>query len=555
MQSAFPELWDSLSPGEGVVVDGQVSAKGNFKLSAQGEMSFSANGSAGEFSLALPDWPAPITSTQIKFGATTNSFALDIPSAKCGESKFSAKVSVVNFDNPVIDATISGEVPLAALNYMLPKSGSPELVGELTVDLSVSGAVNKPEQMKISGRARIKNGSYQAATLPENVESFEADIKIDTKQIDLKSFNVAFTSSDFSLRGSLSNPFPYFLPVSDSIKASSPAPHLKFVLESKRFSVDKLFPEAAPGSGVNRASMPADSAPPLFLPDMNGSGAVSFDTVVYADVEFINLSADVRIERRLIYVENIRGLAMEGSISGKALIDLSDFERPKYSGDFSGEGIEVEALLKRFSTGNGKGLLSGKINVKGSYECEGWEAEDFITSLTMDLNAIGDTVRVTEVPMISAFSNTLASLTKDDSYKDKFKVLTLSGFKSDLKFVAGRLQISELSGNSDKIGPWSLIGSIGVDGSLDMKGTIFPPHELIMAVVESNSLTKGFSEYLRDDTLSKFEIPLTITGALENPVVRLDMKIIEDIATRIVKNKLKKDGVGFLKDLFGGKKK
>jgi len=186
----------------------------------------------------------------------------------------------------VIDGQFKGNLDLSFLTPYLPPKGNPVLGGEMDIDITLNGSTAKPERLVSLGRITVAGASYNDDLLAEPLESFDADLSITPDTITVVKMQAQFPSSDVSFIGKLIEPFPYLLPIKSLDRSMIKKPLFLFELTSRRFNVDKLFPEAAPGSGVNRSSLPADSVSVIILPDIDGRGIFSIDSMVYTKVEF-----------------------------------------------------------------------------------------------------------------------------------------------------------------------------------------------------------------------------------------------------------------------------
>ncbi|MFQ5607140.1 MAG: hypothetical protein ACE5GA_04275, partial [Candidatus Zixiibacteriota bacterium] len=402
-----------------------------------------------------------------------------------------------------------------------------------------------PDKTQITGAVTISGGSLRATTLPEDITDISAQIKITPAEINLEKLHVAFESSDFTLSGVISDPFPYLLYL-DSTDEDAPSPFLSFTGHSSRLDIDRLFPEAAPGSAVNRGALPATEAPPLPLPLVKGSGRVTFDTLVYSEAELTNVTADVRIHRDIIYCQDVRGDVYGGSFTGETTIDLREFENPHYTGRFDAANLLAGPAVSHFSPWDGGGSLLGRIKLSGDYDSYGWKPEDFLGSLSMNLLSSGDSLELKGFSFLAPLGVSFAEMTGMTTFKKQLATLDLRSFSSRLQFVDGKIMLNRLTGSSPKLGGWDLSGAVGLDGALDLKCAYAPSDEILPTLFRSKGLDPKYSDLLINPKTGRVELPLLIGGAFAKPTISIDEKKIGDI----VGAALKKSAGDFLKDLF-----
>jgi len=415
--------------------------------------------------------------------------------------------------SPTVEADIKGTVDLAMAKPYLPPRGNPQLSGELKLDVNVTGRLKSLESLRSRGQVTITGGSYADSLLPEPIERFDAELWLKPDTIDIRRLDAKFTSSDISMKGQLIRPFPYFLPVLELARDSLPQPLLLFELSSHRFDTDRLFPEAVPGAGAEATTLSVDSLSPVILPDIEGRGTVRADTVIYCKVELTEVTGKVRMLDRKIECYDASARVYTGSVSGKTTIDLSDFERPRYVGEFKAEQIESDDFVSRFSKFGGH--LFGKADFAGSYNAQGWEPAEFFSSLTMDgdLNVRNGKL-VTTGAVFSAFSELGSRLgktvDKEQALKDLMsKVIVRDGrvFTDSLKSVMGGL------------GNLALIGSYGFDETLDYSGM------LSLSEVSGGQLGAVGKLFGQKDT-KQVNVPFKIGGTILSPRVEIDYEAL-----------------------------
>ena len=419
---------------------------------------------------------------------------------------------------PSIDGNVKGRVNLAMLNPFLPAAGSPELAGILETDLSLAGSVAEIGRFQPMGTLSVANGVYRDSLLPEPVERFAVGLRFVPDTLHVDRLELGFESSDVTLTGRISDPFPYLVPLDGVDRSGARRPSVAFAWSSHRFDVDKLFPEAAPGTGVDRTQLPADSVPlvPLVLPDVDGTGTFVFDTVVYSGVEFTNVRGQARIRDRKIDCYNVTSEVYTGSASGRVVIDLNDFSRPRYTGEFDAQRIEADDFVSRFSKLGGH--LFGKANLRGSFDAVGLEPDSILRSLTMD----GDFV-MREGKLKTSGGTYKALKALADQIGESFsEEQPLKNLQTALKVEDGKVRVDELATSLGDIGDLVLDGYYGFDGSLDYNGSLLLTERLTQKLLSSSGLVGGLAGLLQDDSIDRVKLPVKITGSMDQPAFAVD---------------------------------
>ncbi len=422
-----------------------------------------------------------------------------------------------------IDAQFKGQLNLALLNAFLPKTGEPKVAGDMNFDISAKGSIKDAANMKITGALSIKNGSYTAATLPEPIQAFNLDLKLNPSSLVINNLSAKFPSSDVALTGTMTDPFPYLLP---KHPANAKKPNLTFTMKSQRFDTDKLFPEAVPGSGVNPTQIPMDSLPPLILPDINGTGQAIIDTLIYSKVEFTKITGDVDIKNRTIYVTNANGNVYTGKVTGETMVDLNDFNNPRYSGKFAATQIEANDFITRFSDFGGH--LYGRTNMDGTFSCVGWDPKPIIQSLTMDGMAAFKEAKLVNFDLLGKLAQNLnLKMPSEEQLKD---------FATAFKVKDGRVAFEGLKFLST-FGDWNLAGSVGFDGTIDYAGDVLLSDQVTGNLMAQSNMISGLAGLLKDNTSGRVRVPFRLSGSYANPKISLDLNAREK-AKNNIKGKL-----------------
>ncbi len=541
---------DSKLAISGIEFDGMLDDSGaaNSYRSA-GTISFKSVAISGENDSTSVTLPATSFTYQVNFDTATQSLALEKVEAAVADGHFSLAGGIALAGPEVVadSLSITGEAPLALLDGMLPEAGNVEFGGKFDVNLSLAGSLTNMEQLRVRGHLGIVGGSFSSPAAAEGLEALDADLSIQPDRIEIRKLALQFSESDLALTGVITNPFPYLLPVSQKIRENATGPFLQFSATSRKLNIDRLFPEAAPGAD-GRQSVP-EGGPvgiPIILPEVNGAGTVSIDTLIYADVHFTDVAADVRIERRRIFCENVRGRSFGGAIDGKALIDLTDFARPHYSGSYAAHDIQASDFIERFALWNGSGLLTGSMSANGTYSASGWEKKDFLAGLSMDMFSSADSLLLTSETISNALTSTIKRVSGASSLRSNYKTLNLRSLKSRIRFVNGHVQIDTLRGFSDEVGSWRLNGAVGLDGSLAVKGDLTPTQEMIAALTEKNTVAGAVAALLKTSPEGAVNLPFAVSGTMEKPILSIDKNAL----SKALNKTLKERGGSILKGLF-----
>ena len=448
--------------------------------------------------------------------------------------------------HPSVDGNLAGDVNLALLNGFLPEKGSPEMQGKFAMDLQLNGSTANLAKFQVRGKVSVKGASYTDSLLPEPIKSFTAEMEIKPDTIDIKKFDVAFVSSDVAMSGKLLNPFPYLLPLESIDRSKVKRPMFNFVLSSKRFDVDKLFPEAVPGSEAagENGEISMDSVSMVMVPDIDGRGTFKVDTLIYTEVEFTGIEGNLKYLDRKITAYDVTGKVYSGSVSGETTVDLNDFENPRYTGKFSAKQIEVNDFVDRFSKFGG--FVYGKIDLNGDYDATGWEPEQILNSLTLD--GIGNMLEgklVTSGAVNSLLSN-LAEKTGQTFDKEQ----ALKNLKTNVSVKDGKVYLDNMNTRLGSIGDMEIGGYYGFNDEINYTGTILLSEETTKKLTSQGGVLGGLAGFLSDSKSGRVKLPIKFFGTVDKPEADIDYSALTENAGE----NLKDNAADLIQGLFKKKK-
>lgn len=441
--------------------------------------------------------------------------------------------------SPAVEGSLKGQVNLAMANALLPEKGSPSMTGRASMDLQFSGSMTDWSRFKPNGSLTISEASYTDSLLPEPITHLGAGLKLSPDTITVDSLHLIFESSDLTFAGKLIKPFPYLLPIDSLDRSTLRRPMFLFQLSSRRFDVDRLFPEAVPGSGESADSAASiDSVSMVFVPDIDGQGTLAVDTLVYNKMEFTSATGQVRIRDRKIHVTDILAKLYTGDVAGETVVDLNDFENPVYTGTFKFTQIEANDFMERFTPFGGR--LFGKMDFSGKYNATGWEPEQFLKSLTLDGFGEMRDARLVSSGAVYAIGKKLAEAVNESFDQEQ----SLRNLASKVRVEDGRVKADNLTTRIDQFGDVTLGGWYSFDGGIDYQGKI----TLNEAATKKafSGLGKTLSGLIGGSSVDRLTLPFNMSGTTDKPDFGLDLTPL----TQKAGENLLKEGADQLKGLI-----
>lgn len=441
---------------------------------------------------------------------------------------------------PEMELHLTGDLDLQTVNAYLPDRGAPSLTGRMALDMDVQGEWGNLASVNPHGNVKIINSAYQDEFLPEPIENFSVDLDITRDTVRIQNLAVAFQSSDFALNGTLIRPFPYLLPFEGIERDPRRKPFLQFTATSSSFDVDRLFPEAVPGSAADPTEASPDSVSMVFLPDIDGQGSITCNKAIYSEVEFSSINGNVKINDRKIALTDASAQVYTGTVTGNTTIDLNDFENPKYTGAFEAKQIEANGFLTQF-TKVPSGLLTGKADFNGSYTAAGWEPEQFLTSLDLYGDFLmREGMLNTEGPIYKLLSELASRIGESFSQQQPLRSLMTHVLVED-----GRVKLDKLTTKLDRLGDLELTAAYSFNNEYSYSGDLLLSREMSEKLV--SKLGGGLGRLLGGGNTERISIPFK-PNSTEDPTPQVDWTAmgkdiggdLKDQASDLLKNLFKK---------------
>ncbi|MDF1544861.1 MAG: AsmA family protein [bacterium] len=531
----------------------------NFDVTFKGQpdslrnLTFSGTIKISEGSYSSPDLPEPIKSFELDayFDNAVTRINRLAGSIESGSFEFDGRVNdlvaylmadstQVDQQHVSLSGNFDGNLDLRFFENYLPDEGNPRLNGRVDLALTINGTTRSPESIISQGKLSITGAEYSDDFLSEKLTRFDAVMLLSPDTIKVEKMAAEFESSDVSFSGKLADPFPYLLPMEGIDRSKMKKPLFLFQLSSHRFNVDKLFPEAAPGTGINRGSLPQDSVSMILLPDIDGRGSFIIDTVIYSQVEFSSLAGQVKIYDRKIECYDVTGDVYSGKVSGNTTIDLNNFEEPVYTGKFSAADVEADDFISRFTKFGGH--LFGKVNLDGDYSASGWEPEQFLNSMSMNSRADMRSGKMKTSGSIHSSISSLASKMGETFDTEQ----TIKQLATSVSVQDGKVILDDLQTRLGSIGDVTIGGAYSFTGAMDYRGSILLSKEWTEKLLSKGGLVGNLSNLFNDKSVKRVRLPIVIGGTSESPKMDIDYSALSEALGDNVKDQAE----GLLKGLF-----
>ena len=468
-------------------------------------------------------------------------------SAMLGTSSLAGKLMVVDFDNPVLDASFNGEVNLGEVKEFYPLEQGTELTGLLKGNVMLSGKAKVPASIKADGKLEFRGVTIKTADSPKPLRDLTGVITFDNQVIETNRLSMNVGQSDLTLSFTMSN---YFALVMEDA-AGAGKPMMTSTLSSRQLRTVDLMSEqsetGSTGKEAQRGKKPGSAGPgqvdqkaggqtqSALLPTMDVDANVSVGKLVTEKFEFNNARGAVKIRDGVITLQNFSVNAFEGTVVTKGMLDVRRMDKRPFDLDLNISNVQANALLPKFTSfGNN---LFGKLSMNTSLA---GDLNDTLGLNPKTLNGVGN-VQIADGKYVgSPMTLKLADYTGIN----ELRAMNFKDWSNAFTIADGRIHIKDLkimASNTDLV----VNGSQGFDGSLDYKMLLRLPGSA------SNRLKIGglggdVMNFLKDKE-GRLNLNFNVTGTASSPVYALDTQEAQQKAKQALEQKAR-EGADRLKE-------
>lgn len=519
-----PEM---LKSAEGMTSTGDV----NFGLTVKGPSSETMNpATRGTFSVAngtvrYAGLPKAVTGIAVSgmfeqpSGPVENKdvgmLRLDTFSASLGSQRLTGKLSVDNFNDPTVAATVNGAMNLDEVKEFYPLEKGTELHGAMKANVAIDGRPKHQETLKANGTVEFRNVSMQTASSPKPLKNLQGTIAFNNQLLESKKLAMTVGESDLNLAFSMKNYLG--LVMKDSTKSGG-APSATMTLTSKQLRTADIMPEE---SGATAPSGSAPSAPGGGFglpPELKVSANVAIDKLVTEKFTFTNANGQAAVADGIVRLKEFSVNAFEGTIKSKGMLDLRNPKKSPFDLDLDIRNVESSAMLPSF-TSFGK-FLYGKLSTTTALR------GDLNDTLGLDPQTLlgKGTVNITDGKLIGLpMMEKLSDLIK----VSELRSVNFKNWTNAFSVENGRLNVKDLTVTAGQTG-FSMDGSQGLDGSLNYALTVKLP-ESFSDRIKLPGVGEQMLQFFKDKD-GRYNLSFDVTGMMASPSVSINTKAQENIA-------------------------
>lgn len=487
-------------------------------------------------------------------GGSADSTTLDLKriSFDIGGNPFSMFLKVSHLDDPLLKGGANGTINFSNLKKALPLKDI-TLEGVVTTDITLEGKYQyiekeQYEKFMAKGNISLKDVLYKDADFPKGISVPQGSVTVTPAKLNLNNLLVKINSSDFSLKGNISNYLPYLLK-NETLKGN-------FSLSSKLIDLNEFMSAPAkstdsiPSANTNTSSAaePNTTTPgsTLEIPrNLNLQLNTDIQTILFDNLTIKDVSGNVSLADAVATLKNLKMNLLNGSMVMNGKYNATKPQTPTVDFDLNVKNFDIKSAFNSFS------FIRQSLPI--AMNCQGVISSDmkFAASLNQNMELVMNSVNgngfleskellINDNPAMTQLAGVLKN--------DELSRLSISYLKINFKLENGNIVIepfkTTMAGN-----PVTIYGQQSVEGRLNYT---------FSANINRKYFGKEINNLLQalpgSNNIQSLDVDLKLEGTLNNPVVKPDLtkavNALKKEAEKELKNKAKGEIIKGLEKLF-----
>ncbi len=491
-------------------------------------------------------------------GGSLDSTTLDLKrvSFDIAGNPFSMFLKVSHLDDPLLKGGANGTINFSNLKKALPLKDI-TLAGVVTTDITLEGKyqyIEKElyEKFIAKGNISLKDILYKDADFPKGISIPQGSVTITPAKLNLNNLLVKINSSDFSLKGNISNYLPYILKnetLNGNFSLSSQMINLNEFMAAPVKSADSIPTTQAKASTPateSSAASTSGSGSTLEIPrNLNLQLNTDIQTILFDKLTIKDVTGNISLADAIATLKNLKMNMLNGSMVMNGKYDATKPLSPTANFDLNVKDFDIKSAFNSFSfirqslpiAMNCQGLISSNMKFAATLD---QNMELVMNSVNGNGFLESKEILINDNPAMTQLAGVLKN--------DELSRLSISYLKINFKLENGNIVIepfkTTIAGNPVTIyGEQSVEGQLNYTFSANVNRKYFGKeiNNLLQAIPGSNNI-------------QNLDVDLKLEGTLNKPVVKPDLtkavNALKKEAEKELKNKAKDEIIKGLGKLF-----
>ena len=436
---------------------------------------------------------------------------LDKFSATINKDSISGELNLRNLDKPTVSAKIKANMRLEEIQKFIKIDTIETISGQLKIDVSFTGdekEFNSTNYQNIttSGSLMLSNTNIKLKNNALIFANINGDFNFNNNDLGVNGLTGNVSSSDFELKGFFRNCVSYILKKNQDITVEA-------TLVSKNINLDELLANKEDNhSSKSKYKL-------KFSEHINVNLSSEIQHLQFRKFEAVNIRGIIKLKDKKMTVDPITFSTMNGSITTSGLVDGSDSTKLLVTCFSEVSKINISKMFIAFEN-FGQTAIKDK-NIKGIATAKIQFASVFSPELDMDMDklyaGIDLTVENGELNNVEA----MKSLSRFIDLKE-LESIHFSTLKNQFEIKKQVITIPKMEIKSSAINI-TTSGTHTFDNKINYKIKLSLNELLAKKAKKAKKENNEFGE-VADDGLGRTDLFLSMTGTVDNPIIKYDSK-------------------------------
>jgi len=435
--------------------------------------------------------------------------------AKLGDGFVSGSLVMQEFSSPSIQCNLNANLNLNELQQFLKYKQFTSMSGWMKLNAAFKGRIadsKHPVSTDFLNSTFSGNGSIQQANLGLKkydlpINNIQSAFTFNGNDLQLQQLTFQAGRSDFNLRGTLGNLLAWIFVKDESLSITG-------FLSSQRFDWDELSNAQQGSTSEYQFRLPAD----INISNLH----IRSNNFTFGKFSASGITGIAQMHNKILSVADIAMLTCQGKVTGQFNINAQADKYSLLQAKARLEKVNIKTLFTEFSNFGQRDLIDE--NLEGLVTAELIYASSMKNNLDIDLNSIKTHADMTiENGRLVKFSpmQSLSNFLKVEDLAD----IRFATLHNEIDIANQIIYIPAMEIKSSAL-DLQLMGTHTFDNEIDYHFTIALA-DLVASKFKTRN--KGFDNQaefgpVEDDGRGRTKVYVSLTGTVENPVVKYDKK-------------------------------
>lgn len=424
---------------------------------------------------------------------------------------FAMSGKISNLSDYTYDLAIEGKIDLGKMTKIYPIEGM-KVKGIINADILTKGKMSdidagRYDKLPTSGKMLISGLDYTSTDLPQGMKVTSAEVSFTPQQMLVKNFKGFLGKSDMALDGGLENYLAYGFHAI-GLRKDPVILKGKMNMKSETFDVNEwMTDEETPETA--EAAMSVVEVPK----DIDFVFNAAIKKVLYDKMNLENMQGIISMKDGIVRMQNLAFATAGGEFVANGSYNAQNLKKPLFDFDMQIKNLSIPNAFQTFTTvqtlapvaKNVEGILNTGLKISGALKPD--MMPDFMTLSGGGLLSLTNLIFKNE-----QITSGITRITGNNNFSNQVKDLLIKA-----SFENGRLKNEPFDVNLGQ-SKATVVGSTGMDGSIDYRMTLDVPKQEIAAKLDQwfgvNTASLIQEERIKLDFL--------ISGNYSSPKVELD---------------------------------